>query len=102
MAAGWTVMDWHWTTRVYERVPVHWFVSVALTAIGKEPTCIGLPDRRAVAPLNTSPGGSVGVTLQAIAPIPPVWVNACEYASPKVPTGIVAGLTVMVPQSTTS
>ena len=94
-----TVMTWQPMTSVYVvPSPVQPFESVARTVIGKDPVCVGVPDR---VPLlaRVSPVGSVPVKrAKVVVPMPPLCVKFWLKAVFTVPV-VVAGLvTVMVGQ----
>ncbi len=68
-------------------VPVQPFASVALTVIGKEPVCVGVPESVPFA-ASVRPAGSVPeARLNVTAPMPPVCVNVwlkAVFAAPVV------------------
>ena len=57
---------------------------------------VGVPVMAPVAAFNESPAGKLPAeTLNVYEPLPPVALTVCEYATPTVPFGNVAGLTVI-------
>ena len=57
---------------------------------------VGVPVIAPVAAFSDSPAGKLPAeTLNVYEPVPPVALTVCEYATPTVPLGNVAGLTVM-------
>ena len=80
---------------------MHPFESVAVTVIGKLPVSVGVPE--SVSTEKLIPFGSVPVSPNVTAPMPPVWVNVVDgYAVPVVPCGSVVGASVIVWQLMTS
>ena len=52
------------------------FESVALTVIGKEPVCVGVPERTPVAGLSVRPAGNVPLLSEnVVVPTPPACVK---------------------------
>ena len=52
-------------------VPEQPFASVAVTVIGKEPVCVGVPERTPVDGLSPRPLGKAPLSDQVIVPVPP-------------------------------
>ncbi|MDP9193281.1 MAG: hypothetical protein M3P06_16405, partial [Acidobacteriota bacterium] len=98
-----TVMTWQAITMVYVApVPVQPFESVAVTVIGKEPVCVGVPESTPFA-ANVKPAGSVPVANVNVAlPIAPVCVKVSLNALEAVPFPLAGLLTVMTWQAMTS
>ena len=67
--AGPTLYVWQLTTSVYVApIPVQPFASVAVTMIGNEPVCVGVPERTPFAP-RVRPVGSVDAVENVTAPM---------------------------------
>src|SRR6185503_1850318 len=72
-------------------VPVQPFASVAVTSIGNEPVCVGVPERTPFEP-SVSPAGSVLAVVNVVVPIAFVAVNVSLNGALTVPV-VVLGLT---------
>src|SRR5205807_6155170 len=70
-----TVMTLQAMTSVYVApLPVQPLLSVAVTTMGKEPACVGVP-ARSPALLKVIPTGSVLAVENVVVPMPPLWLN---------------------------
>src|SRR4029077_3791396 len=88
-------------TTGYARVPGQPLLSVAGVVKLKVPNVVGVPVMAPVAGLSDSPAGSTPLdTANVYGPVPPEAVIVWLYAVPTTPLGSVAGLTVMVGQTT--
>src|SRR3954452_17326714 len=91
-------MTWQLMVRVYVALtPVQPFASVALTVIGNEPVCVGVPERTPVVELSVTPVGNVpllreNVFVPIAAGAVKLWLNAMFT----VPVFVAGLLTVMV------
>ncbi len=66
-------------------------LSVAVTVIGNEPVCVGVPESVPFV-ASVRPAGSVLEVVNVAVPIAPVWVNVwlnAEFAVPVVVAGFV-------------
>jgi hypothetical protein len=69
--------------------------SVAVTVKLDVAAVVGVPVIAPVAALSERPAGKLPAeTLNVYEPLPPVALTVCEYATPTVPFGKVAGFTV--------
>src|SRR5437660_1033474 len=90
-------MTWQLMVRVYVApIPKQPLASVALTVIGNEPVCVGVPERTpaddSVMPVGSVPLLSVNVTTPMVLPAVKVWLKA-TFTVPVLVAGFV---TVMV------
>jgi hypothetical protein len=77
-------------------VPVQLLPSVTLTVIGKEPVCVGVPERRPAAE-SVRPAGSVPLASEKVAPpMAPLWLKFWLNAVPATPEVVAGFVTVMV------
>ena len=87
------VITWQAITNVYV-APAPWqpLPSVAVTVIGKEPFCVGVPERTPVEVLSVIPAGRAPLSDQVIVPMPPdcvkVWLKTA-FTVPLVVAGFV-------------
>jgi hypothetical protein len=65
--------------------------SVAVTVKEDVPVWVAVPERSPAGVSVKPDGGDPAVTAKVTAPVPPVAVMACEYATPAVPDGSVVG-----------
>ena len=91
--AGFTVIA-AFTVTLYAWEPVAPRPSVAVTVKFDVAAVVGVPVIAPVAAANDNPAGKLpAVMLNVYDPLPPVALIVCEYATPTVPFGNVAGLT---------
>ena len=83
-------------------VPKQPFVSVALTTIGNEPVCVGVPERCPVEAFSVRPVGSVLAVDQVAVPRMPLTVKVWSKDVPSVPVVVPGFVTVIVWQAITS
>ena len=93
--AGFTVIAALMVT-AYAREPVAPRPSVAVIVKLDVAAVVGVPVIAPVAAFSDNPAGRLPAeTLKVYEPLPPVALTVCEYATPTVPLGNVAGLTVI-------
>ena len=81
---------------LYARAPVAPRPSVAVIVKFEVAAVVGVPVIAPVAAFSDTPAGKLPAeTLNVYEPVPPVALTVCEYATPTVPFGNVAGLTVI-------
>jgi hypothetical protein len=86
----------------YVREPVQLLPSVAVTVKLNVPVTVGVPDTTPPVDSVMPAGKAPAVTAYVTVPTPPVWDNVWLYATPAVPLGIVAGVTVIAGQAITN
>ena len=82
-------------------MPVQPLPSVTVTAIGKVPSCVGVP-LKTPAVDKASPLGRVLAVVKVAPPIEPVSVKVSLKAVPAVPVALTGLVTVMVWQAITN
>lgn len=95
---GESVMVGQLMSIVYDWLPEQPKPSVAVIVNVKVPVVVGVPDNTPVVALMLTPAGNAPEVLHVIVPVLPVCVAVWLYAVFTVPSGNVAGATVMVGQ----
>ena len=75
--------------------PVQPLLSVAVTVIGKAPSCVGVPERTPAVE-SVMPVGKVLAVVKLVVPMPPDWVNVALKFVPVVPVLVAGAVTVIV------
>jgi hypothetical protein len=98
-ASGKNISPLPLTITVYDRVPVHPVLSVAVTVKLNVPAAVGVPVKPP--PLaKFNPLGKLPVVLAKVyGAVPPVAVRVCEYGVPAKPFTKLAGFTVIAGHS---
>jgi hypothetical protein len=92
-----TVIVWQEMTNVYVGLmPVQALLSVALTVIGKEPVCVGVPESVPLVANDRPVGRLPLLRVKFTVPTPPLWVNVWLKGTPAVPVLVAGFVTVNV------